>query len=85
MVFMGLLHSGHDARGPFLVALAHFVNQRHGVLQQLHFAAQGIEQTLLRHRVRGLRLQRLATLPDGLVDDLQVGLHDLGGFRIERP
>src|SRR3954464_2498276 len=79
-----LLEPGHDSRRARLVALAHFVDQRHRVLQQRDFRLEVLHQALLRRLARRLRANRGAALVDRLVDHREVLLQRRRGARIER-
>src|SRR3954453_1803627 len=79
-----LLEPGHDSRRARLVALAHFVDQRHRVLQQRDFRLEVLHQALLRRLVRRLRANRGAALVDRLIDHREVLLQRRRRPRIER-
>jgi hypothetical protein len=66
-----------------LVALPHFVDQRHGVLQQRDLGLEALEQALLRRLAGGLRSERRAALADGLIDDREVLFEGRRCLRIE--
>src|SRR5471030_3333562 len=57
-----------DARRPGLVAFAHFVDERHRVLQQRDLRLEVLDETLLRRLAGRLRAHRRAALADGLID-----------------
>src|SRR5438552_17441151 len=63
-----LLEPGHDSRRSGLVAFSHFVDERHGVLQQPDFRLEVLHQALLRRLVRRLRSHGRAALADRLTD-----------------
>ena len=67
-----------------VVAFAHFVDERDGVLQQRDLGLEAVEQALLRRLARRLRLQRRPALADRLIDDRQVLLQRGRRVRIER-
>src|ERR1043165_3564421 len=79
-----LLEPGDDARRSGLVALAHFVDERHRVLQQRQFGLEAVHQALARRLAGRLRAHRRAALADRLIDDREVLLQRGGGLRIER-
>src|SRR5437762_2191767 len=67
-----LLEPGHDTRRPGLVAFSHFVDERHGVLQQPDLRLEVLHEALLRRLVRRLRSHGCAALADRLIDHREV-------------
>src|SRR5437879_4839139 len=67
-----------------VIALAHFVDERHRVLQQADLRLEVLDEARLRRLARGLRPQRGAALADRLVDDREVLLQRGRRPRIER-
>src|SRR5437870_7933657 len=79
-----LFEPGNDARRASLVSFAHFVDERHGVLQQRDLALEVFEQALLRRLAGGLRPHRRAALNDGLIDYREVLLQRRRGAGVQR-
>src|SRR5438045_2108312 len=67
-----LFEARRDARRAGLVAFTHFIDQRHGVLQQADLGLEPLDQALLRRLAGRLRSHRRAALADRLVDDGEV-------------
>jgi hypothetical protein len=78
-----LFEAGRDTRRARFVAFAHFVDERHGVLQQPDLGLESVDQTLLRGLAGRLRAHGRAALADGLIDDGEIFLQRRGGSRIE--
>src|SRR5438093_10605309 len=78
-----LLEPGHDSRRSGLVAFSHFVDERHGVLQQPDLRLEVLHQALLRRLVRRLRSYGRAALADRLIDHREVLSERRRGRRIE--
>src|SRR5258705_13730418 len=76
--------AGDDACRPRLVAFAHFVDQRHGVLQQPDLRLEVLDEAFLRRLAGRLRLQRRAALADRLIDHGEVFLQRGRRARVER-
>src|SRR5579872_6731695 len=77
------LETGDNACRPGIVAFAHFVDERHRVLQQRHLRLEVFHEALLRRVARRLRADRGATLADRLIDDVEVLLQRRRRARIE--
>src|SRR2546422_9032118 len=84
MSFAFLLQAGDDSRRPGIVAFAHFVDERHGVLQQRDFGLEALEQTLLRRFAVGLRSERVTALVDRLIDHRKTFFQRRGRLRWQR-
>src|SRR5260370_28122884 len=69
-----LFEAGDDACRPRLVAFAHFVDERHGVLQQPELRLEVLDEARLRRFAGRLRPQRRAALDNRLVDHREVPL-----------
>src|SRR6266511_2524376 len=67
-----------------VIAFAHFVDERHRVLQQADLCLEVLDEARLRRLARRLRAQRGTALADRLIDDREILLQRRRRGRIQR-